>query len=106
MFTWDWVCKHTVFFTLRASQAAQEDRQHRKTGSTGRQAAQEDRQHQSILHNLFTWRTASPPEHFAQFVHSGMQRTAAGRLVSGRVTRGQIGQSVHSGQGDRAISWP
>ena len=24
MFTWDWVCKHTVFFTLRASQ---EDRQ-------------------------------------------------------------------------------
>ena len=39
MFTWDWMCKHTVFFTLRASQAAQ------GTGSTGRQAAQEDRQH-------------------------------------------------------------
>ena len=76
MFTWDWACKHTVFFTLRASQAAQEDRQ---------QAA---------------------PEHIAQFVHSGMQRTASGRLVSRRVTRGQIAQSVHSGQGDRAISWP
>ena len=53
MFTWDWACKHTVFFTLRASQAAQEDRQHRKTGSTG------NRQH----------REQAAPEHIAQFVH-------------------------------------
>lgn len=49
---------------------------------------------------------AAPPEHFAQFVHNDMQRTASGRLVSRRVTRGQIAQIVHSGQGDRAISWP
>lgn len=80
-------CKHTLFFSLKAAgsrqQAAQEDR---RTGSTGGQAA--------------------PPEHFAQFVHSDMQRTASGRLVSRRVTRGQIAQIVHSDQGDRAISWP
>ena len=145
MFTWDWVCKHTVFFTLMASQAAQgtgstgnrqhreqaaqedrqhreqaaqEDRQHRKTGSTGRQAAQEDRQHreqaaqedrqhpQTFCTICSQWHAASPPEHIAQFVHSGMQHTASGRLVSRRVTRGQIAQSVHSVQGDRAISWP
>ena len=87
MFVWGKGCKHTLFFGS----------QHRKTGSG---------QHQSILHNLFTWRTASPPEHFAQFAHSGMQRTASGRLVARRVTRGQIAQSVHSDQGDRAISWP
>ena len=93
MFTWGWVCKHTVFFYSQ--------------GFTGRQASQEDRQRpQSFVHNLFTWHTASPPEFCAQFVHSGMQRTASGRLVSRRVTRGQIAQSVHSGQGDRAISWP
>ena len=85
MFTWGEGCKHTVFFTLRASQAASSE----------------------FLHNLFTWHTeASPPEYFAQFVHSDMQRTASGRLVSRRVTRGQITQFVHSDQGDRAISWP
>ena len=75
MFTWDWACKHTVFFYSQGftgRQAAQEDRQHRKTGSTGRQAAQEDRQHreqaagsrqhQSILHNLFTVACSAQPQ--------------------------------------------
>ena len=90
MFVWDWMCKHTVFFTLRASQAAQgtgstgnrqhreqaaqEDRQHRKTGSTGRQAAGSTRaycticshgaqlHHQSILHNLFTVTCSAQPQ--------------------------------------------
>ena len=98
MFTWDKGCKHTLFFE---SQGSTGNRQHRE------QAAQEDRQRpQSFVHNLFTWRTASPPKLCAQFVHSDMQRTASGRLVSRRVTRGQIAQSVRSGQGDRAISWP
>ena len=118
MFTWDWACKHTVFFYSQGftgRQAAQEDRQHRKTGSTGRQAAQEDRQHreqaaqedrQHREQAAQEDRQQAAPEHIAQFVHSGMQRTASGRLVSRRVTRGQIAQSVHSGQGDRAISWP
>ena len=84
MFTWDWVCKHTVFFTLRASQAAQEDRQHRKTGSTGRQAAQgtgstgrqaaqEDRQHRKTgstgRQAAQEDRQQAAPEHIAQFVH-------------------------------------
>ena len=93
MFTCGWVCKHTVFLSLKAAQG---------TGSTG------NRQHiQSFVHNLFTWHTeASPPELCAQFVHNDMQRTASGCLVSRRVTRGQIAQIVHSVQGDRAISWP
>ena len=77
MFTWGEVCKHTVFFTPRASQAL------RLSGSQ-----------------------AASSEFFAQFVHSDMQRTASGCLVSRRVTRGQIAQSVHSVQGGRAISWP
>ena len=60
MFTWDWVCKHTVFFYSQGftgstgstgRQAAQEDRQHRKTGSTG------NRQHRE---------QAAPPELCAQ----------------------------------------
>ena len=75
MFTWDWVCKHTVFFTLSTGrQAAQEDRQHRKTGSTGRQAAGSTRalcticshgaqlHHQSFVHNLFTVACSAQPQ--------------------------------------------
>ena len=89
MFTWGKVCKHTVFFYSQ------------------RASSTEGKQHpQSFVHNLFTWHTEAPPELCAQIVRSDMQRTASGRLVSRRVTRGQIAQSVHSVQGDRAISWP
>ena len=56
MFTCGKGCKHTFFFALRASQAA---------GSRQR--------HRGFVHNLFTWRTASPPGLCAQFVHSGAQ---------------------------------
>ena len=81
MFTWDWACKHTVFFYSQGftgRQAAQEDRQHRKTGSTGRQAAQEDRQHreqaaqedrQHREQAAQEDRQQAAPEHIAQFVH-------------------------------------
>ena len=67
---------HFFFESQGSRQQAAGSRQ-QAAGSTGRQAAQEDR-----------------------------QPSASGRLVSRRVTRGQIAQIVHSGQGDRAISWP
>ena len=78
MFTWDWVYKHTVFYSqgFTGRQASQEDRLHRKTGSTGNrqhreQAAQGtgstgNRQHRKTG---FTGRQAAPPELCAQFVH-------------------------------------
>ena len=64
MFTWDWVCKHTVFFTLRASQ---EDRLHRKTGSAPRALCTicshgTQLHHQSFVHNLFTVTCSAQPQ--------------------------------------------
>ena len=95
MFTWGKGCKHTVFFALRAKDTQ---------GKGGKELHVAHPEHfAQIVHRAHR---ASPPEHFAQFVHSDMQRTVPGRLVSRRVTRGQIAQSVHSVQGGRAISWP
>ena len=120
MFTWGKGCKHTVFFLTQGSrqqaagsrQQAAGSRQQaagsRQQAAGSRQQATGSRQQAagSRQQAAGSRQQAAPPELFAQFVHSDMQPSASGRLVSRRVTRGQIAQSVHSGQGDRAISWP
>ena len=63
MFTWDWMCKHTVFLLsgLHREQAAQ------GTGSAPRALCTicshgTQLHHQSILHNLFTVACSAQPQ--------------------------------------------
>ena len=74
MFTWDWMCKHTVFFTLRALQGTGStgNRQHREQAAQGTGSAPRalcticshgtQLHHQSILHNLFTVACSAQPQ--------------------------------------------